>query len=314
MILLNAEETAQALPYRELVPAIARTARELAAGVLNAPERLVVPVGANGALLAMPAVAPDIGITKLITVQPDNTARGLATIQGELIAFRTETGRRLLLADGPTVTARRTAAVTLLAIDTLQTRTPHSALLIGTGVQARAHAVALADYSRVRKFWIAGSTLQRAKTFIESLHAALPDAQMIPLACSDIDPESVDADVVIALTTSRTPVMPAHLPAATLAIGVGAFRPEMAELPATLLHRRRVVVDYLHGARFEAGDLLQAHVRWSEVIELSQLLGAKPTAEHDGFVFKSVGHASWDLAAARVVLQQLALSKAVELG
>jgi 1-piperideine-2-carboxylate/1-pyrroline-2-carboxylate reductase [NAD(P)H] len=126
-------------------------------------------------------------------------------------------------------------------------------------------------------------------------------------------------DLVIALTTSRTPVIPAHLPAQTLAIGVGAFKPDMAELPSALLHSRSIVVDDLAGARHEAGDLLQAKVDWSQVRSLADLLQTPRSPSAAGLpalvalpalpalpIFKTVGQAAWDLAAARVALQSLA--------
>ncbi|MFX5793839.1 hypothetical protein ABTD98_22490, partial [Acinetobacter baumannii] len=79
------------------------------------------------------------------------------------IAFETDTGRRLALMDGPTVTARRTAAMSLLGIRTLLPRTPQSALLIGTGAQAAAHADALAEVFGVRQFWVAARDLARTQ-------------------------------------------------------------------------------------------------------------------------------------------------------
>jgi hypothetical protein len=113
MLQLDAAETLRALPFAELVPELARAARELAAGTLRAPERLVVPIEPEGTLLCMPAVAPDIGITKVVTVHASNRARGLPAIQGEVCVFEAASGRRLALLDGPVVTARRTAAVSL---------------------------------------------------------------------------------------------------------------------------------------------------------------------------------------------------------
>jgi 1-piperideine-2-carboxylate/1-pyrroline-2-carboxylate reductase [NAD(P)H] len=306
MLQLDAAETLRALPFAQLVPGLARAARELAVGCLRAPERLVVPIEPEGTLLCMPAVAPDIGITKVVTVHASNRARGLAAIQGEVCVFEAVSGRRLILLDGPAVTARRTAAMSLLAIDTLSPRRPQSALLIGTGAQAHAHARALVDYFDVRRFWAAATSLPTAQSFADEVAAAC-EAQVVPMVASDIPPEGVGADVVIALTTSKTPVVPARLPVQTLAIGVGAFRPDMAELPAELLRARRVVVDFLEGARHEAGDLLQAGVSWDETLELRQLLDGDGASESRGFAFKSVGHASWDLAAARVALRLLAL-------
>lgn len=298
---LDAADTARKLPYAELVPEIARVAREYASGALTAPERLVVPLDNNATLLCMPAVAHDIGITKIITVHQQNAALGLPVIQGEVIVLEACSGRRLIMLDGPTVTARRTAAVTMLAIERLLPRRPQSVLLIGTGVQAAAHLDALVEYFDVRTFWLAGRELRATQRFSDIMCAARPGMHSTAVTVSSLESQAATADVVIALTTSRTPVIPAQLPSTTLAIGVGAFRPDMAELPPQLLKTRRIVVDHFMGAEREAGDLLQAHVNWSQVTELSRLLEGPP--QSSPCVFKSVGHASWDLAAARVALR-----------
>lgn len=303
VIRLNPEETARHLPYAKLVQAIARAARETASGVLKAPERLMMPVGEQATLLCMPAAGADIGIVKVVTVHMQNAYRALPAIQGEVIVFDAASGKRLMLLDGPTVTARRTAAVTLLGIDTLAPRPPRSALIIGTGVQAAAHIDALIEYLSIRAFWLAGRDLRQTTTFCERLRSKYPGIDAVPVATSALGPTGVGTDIVVAATTSRTPVIPSQLPDATLAIGVGAFRPDMAELPAELLRRRHIVVDYLPGARHEAGDLLQAGVDWEKVSDLSQLLERRTQNQYAPAVFKSVGHASWDLAAARVAMQ-----------
>lgn len=302
MKILDAQATARALPYGRLVPAIVQAARDLASGALRAPERLVVPLAGEGVLLVMPAVSADVGITKLVTVQPDNASRGQPAIQGEVIVFDSDSGERLLLADGPTVTSRRTAAVTLLGVDLLAPAPPKSALLIGTGAQALAHLEALNAYLGIGRFWIAGMHLQNAREFVAAAQAQLPDIEMTPLTASDLPPEGVGSDIVVALTTARKPVVPAGLPATTLAIGVGAFRPDMAELPPALLQDRRIVVDHLHGAQTEAGDLLQAGVDWNDVTDLPRLLAEPAGTTRAPALFKTVGHAAWDLAAARVML------------
>lgn len=301
---LSSEETAALLPYPELVAAIAQAAQELASGTLNAPERLGVPMGTANTLLCMPAVAPDLTAIKIVTVHANNAAHSLPAIQGEVIVLDTSTGRRLMLLDGPTVTARRTAAVTLLAIKTLSPSEPRSALIIGTGAQAATHADALISYFGMRSLWIAGEELPLAQAFCDRLRSAHAGIDAVPIKASTLAPTGVDTDLVIALTTAKVPVIPPQLPDSTLAIGVGAFRPDMAELPAALLSKRRIVVDYLKGARHEAGDLLQAGVDWNAVTELSMHLGEDAsTRGHTATAFKSVGHASWDLAAARVALQ-----------
>lgn len=304
MMRLDAARTAQRLPYRQLVPAIARAARELAIGAIQAPDRLATHIDEHSTLLCMPAVAADIGMTKIVTVHAQNPARGLPSIQGEVIVFEANSGRRLLLLDGPTVTARRTAAVTLLAIETLRARPPATALIIGAGTQAAAHVEALHQYLNMSTLWIAGKDFAEAREFCSRMRDRHAGIEPIPLDATSLEPTGVGTDVVIALTTSRTPVVPPQLPENTLAIGVGAYRPDMAELPAELLQRRRIMVDYLPGAKHEAGDLLQAGIDWSRVEELQAALHPGVNRAGGAWVFKSVGHASWDLAAARVALDQ----------
>nr|WP_315205535.1 delta(1)-pyrroline-2-carboxylate reductase family protein [uncultured Albidiferax sp.] len=303
MQILNAEQTARALPYDQLVPAVAQAARELAQQQINAPERLVVPMAEGGVLLAMPAVAHDLSVTKLVTVHPRNGAHGLPVIQGEVVVIDTATGRRLALLDGPTVTARRTAAVTLLGIQTLAVRKPTSALLIGTGAQAAAHADALVEHLGIAEFWVAARSLASAQAFCTALQTRYPQVRAI--AVDDLEHALPTTDLVLALTTSRTPVIPAHIAAHTLAIGVGAFKPDMAEFPPALLHSRQIVVDDLGGAKHEAGDLLQAQVDWSQVRSLASVLATSLPPSPGAPVFKTVGQAAWDLAAARVAISAL---------
>jgi 1-piperideine-2-carboxylate/1-pyrroline-2-carboxylate reductase [NAD(P)H] len=309
MHILNPQQTAAALPYSALVPAIALAARQLREGRINAPERMVVEIDKASVLLCMPAISADLSVTKLITVHANNAAHQLPAIQGEVVVFETGTGRRLALLDGPVVSARRTAAVTLLGIQTLLPRKPVSVLLIGTGVQAAAHAEALVDYFGVSKFWVAARDLDKTQAFCDALRQRYPHLTVQPIAAKTLDGALPSTDVVIALTTSRRAVIPVHVAADTLAIGVGAFKPDMAEFPAHLLHARTVIVDYLAGAKHEAGDLLQAQVDWSAVRELPEVL-AQPWIQTDPLpVFKTVGHAAWDLAAARVAIASLASEK-----
>jgi 1-piperideine-2-carboxylate/1-pyrroline-2-carboxylate reductase [NAD(P)H] len=297
MRILDASQTALSLPYAQLVPAVATAARELASGAIAAPERLVLPIDAASVLLCMPAIGADIGVTKLITVHRDNARRGLAAIQGEVIVFERSTGTRIAMLDGPTVTARRTAAVSLLGIDRLLPIKPRSALLIGTGVQAAAHADALIDYFKLEEMFVASRNPDSARAFCTRLHARV---HARPLGLSELAQNLPDVDVLLTLTSATAPVVPASLAARTLVVGVGAFKPDMAEVPPALLQSRTIVVDHLAGARHEAGDLIQANVDWSQVRELGSILAHGLPTCACAPVFKTVGHAAWDLAAARV--------------
>lgn len=306
MKILNALQTAQALPYAALVPAIARAALELAAGSIVAPDRQVVTINAASVLLSMPAIGPDISVTKLITVHGNNAEHGLPVIQGEVIIFDTATGLRIALLDGPTVTARRTAAVSLLGIQTLLPRQPASILIIGTGTQALAHVDALVEFFGVSRFWIAGKDGPRTQIFCDAIQERHAQVSARPTTPAALQTALPPIDVVIALTTAKTPVIPAHIGPSTLAIGVGAFKPDMAEFPAALLHARQIVVDDPAGARHEAGDLIQANIDWTRVRGLAAVLSDQGVQSAPLPVLKTVGQAAWDLAAARVALATFA--------
>lgn len=302
MRILNSAQTAHALPYDKLVPAIALAARQMAEGSIHAPDRQVVKIDASSVLLSMPAIGADVSVTKLITVHGDNARHGLPAIQGEVIVFDTATGKRHALLDGPTVTARRTAAVTLLGIQQLAPRKPSSALLIGTGVQAAAHADALVAFFGVERFRIASRNPSHAQAFCDELARRHPHVAAEPIDAGIARAQTPDTDLVIALTTSRSPVIPSHLHADTLAIGVGAFKPEMVEFPADLLLERSIVVDHLAGAQHEAGDLLQAGIDWAKVRDIGNIVVNGWSKPDVAPVLKTVGHAAWDLAAARVAV------------
>lgn len=291
--------TAELLDFNKLVDAIAQAAAELDAGKILSPERMVVPLGDGGVLLSMPATAPDIGIHKLVNVQPGNVKRQLPTIHGTVTVCDSETGKIKCLLDGPEVTGRRTAAVTLLAIRTLLKAEPKNILLFGTGAQARYHVQAINALYPQAKIWVRGLDAQNAADFCASNRAV--HAQMEP--CGAEIPDVVD--VVITVTTSTMPVYNEMPKAGRVVIGVGAFKPEMAELGEVTLFGSDLYADDPAGARHEAGDLLRAGVDWERVNSLATLLRSEVDTSR-AVVFKSVGTAAWDLAAARVALQSLA--------
>ncbi|GGX78689.1 delta(1)-pyrroline-2-carboxylate reductase family protein [Massilia dura] len=297
-LVFDRERTATLLDFHMLVDAIAEAAAEQEAGTILSPERLVVPLGEGGVLLSMPATARDIGIHKLVNVQPANRRRGLPTIHATVTVCDAATGRILCILDGPEVTGRRTAAVSMLAIRTLLRRAPARILLFGTGVQAGYHVRAIHALHPQSEILVCGRSAQSSEAFCDShrdLHPFLGPCAAPP---SDID-------AVIMLTTSKEPVYDEQARPGRLVIGAGAFKPEMAELGRITLDGSDLYADDPAGARHEAGDLLRANTDWSRVRSLAAALRG-PVDVNRAAVFKSVGTAAWDLAAARVALKSLA--------
>jgi 1-piperideine-2-carboxylate/1-pyrroline-2-carboxylate reductase [NAD(P)H] len=125
----------------------------------------------------------------------------------------------------------------------------------------------------------------------------------VPLA-GDIIPD--DIDVVITLTTSKTPVYRDAARPGRLIVGVGAFMPDAAEIAARIVHQSALIVDDPVGVRHEAGDLIQANVDWNAVGTLAAVIEHSSVQLTDQpILFKSVGCAAWDLAAARLARYRL---------
>ncbi|MDR5797649.1 delta(1)-pyrroline-2-carboxylate reductase family protein [Caballeronia sp. LZ008] len=289
-------QTARLVPYDRLVDTLAATMLDYAAGRIVSPERMVVPIE-GGVMLSMPASAADLAMHKLVNVCAGNGALGLPTIHGQVTAYDAMTGVPQFMLDGPTVTGRRTAAVSMLAIRALHDAAPREVLVIGTGKQAAYHVEALAAIYPDARIVVQGSRPGRAREFCAA-HASL-SKQLAALDETTI-PDSID--VVIAATTSKTPVYTLPARAGRLVIGVGAFTADAAEIAAATVHASALYVDDPAGARHEAGDFILAGVEWNDVHALALALAA-PSKAVDALqpvMFKSVGCAAWDLAACRV--------------
>ncbi len=115
---------------------------------------------------------------------------------------------------------------------------------------------------------------------------------------------AADTDVVISCTSSHSPVYTQAAQAGRLVIAVGSFNPAWAEIGADTVRASGVLVDDETGAAHEAGDLIQAGIDMARVQGLARVLGQP--APSGPVVFKTVGCAAWDLAAARVALAMLA--------
>ncbi|MFN3266124.1 MAG: delta(1)-pyrroline-2-carboxylate reductase family protein [Deinococcales bacterium] len=282
MEFLNAAQTGALLPYSSLANAVREVLQDAAA---FAPERsrLELP---NGVLLFMPARDSKFAVTKLVTVHPRNVH--LPTIQGEVILMDAYTGERLLMLDGVTVTARRTAAVSLLAAQTLAFAQGGNLLVVGTGTQARSHLEAFIEHYRLENIWVYGRNLEKAQALARDFGAvAVSSLEVLP-----------EADFICTTTNSTSPVISDQVKPTAFIAAVGAFRPDMLEIPFTITKCAKIFVDDLEGAHTEAGDILQAGMDWTKIQSLRQALNTKRLEQL--VLFKSVGCALWDLAAAKL--------------
>lgn len=294
MRIFDAAATASMLPYVPLSESIAKVLAGKASGAVCSPARLSMPLPDGGVLLLMPAADQDLAVTKLITVCPGNSEKGLPLIMGEVVVMRADTGERLGVLDGPEVTARRTAAASLLAAERLAPNTDGPLLVVGAGVQALSHALAFTSGLGVGEVFVCSRSRGSADALADRLRAAGL------VAWSVGHPEEVldKTPLIVTATTSPVPVIPAKVRQDAFIAAVGSFSPKQAEIPAELVRRCQLFVDDLDAARSEAGDLILADVEWKEVTPLELV---PERLELPGPVFyKAVGFAALDLAAARL--------------
>ena len=295
--LLDAPATAARLPYAGLV-------RELVAvlddPVARVPPRLVQALPGGGSLFVMPAFDASVAITKLITYTPRNVGTKTPTIQGDVVVFDVKTGRRRLVLDGPTVTARRTAAVSLLAAQWLAPNTSGPLLVVGAGAQGRAHLDAFAQWG-VREMLIHSRSEASAHVLASYAREIGLHAEVV----FDADAALARCPLVVTCTPASGVVLRALPRADAFIAAVGAFTPKMIELdPAVTQHvarTGRIVVD-TRDADHEAGDLLQAGVDVGALPSLRDIDASAPRPAGP-VLFKSCGWAGWDLAAARTALR-----------
>ena len=307
--ILNADETARALPY----PALARAIEALLADpTVRVPPRIVQALASGGSFFVMPAADAHLAIAKLITFIPDNSQRSLPSIQGDIVVFDALSGQRIAILHGPTVTARRTAAVSLLAAQKLAPRTDGPLLVVGAGVQGRAHLEAFQAGLGVQEVWVASRNPASAQALV--LHAK--GLGLRALQVVDANVALADCPLVVSTTSAQEVALRAMPRSDAFVAAIGAFTPRMVEWDAGIcrhLAKEGCVVVDTRDADHEAGDLLQAGIKVSELPTLADVLAQTNSWKHyaqgrrQGPVFfKSCGWGGWDLAAARCMTAQLA--------
>ncbi|MGJ7582192.1 delta(1)-pyrroline-2-carboxylate reductase family protein [Variovorax sp. RHLX14] len=320
MIELDATETDARIAHDALMRALDRMLALRTDGLVHCPTRGVLPLAAGGRLLSMLAGDGTHALTKTVTVHPDNARFSLPRVQAEAVVMRSDNGQRIALLDGDVLTLRRTAALSVLAATKLAPSTALRAtpglrlVIIGAGVQARAHAEAFIAQGEVASIRIHARNEASALGLAEELAPSAQNAGVEISWVDDLAAALASADIVVTATNSMEPVMSDEAADAiadgTVVCAVGAFTAQMSELPPSLVRRSFVVVDALTACLAEAGDLIKAGVDWDAVQELAVDTGAPADADSNQrpIVFKSVGCALWDLAAANCVLESLQLS------
>ena len=290
------QATEALLPWKALAAELEAVLQD---GSVQVPPRIVMPLPQGGSLFCMPASDAQVAMTKLITFTPGNAATAHPTIQGDVTIFDVATGQRQLIIDGPTVTARRTAAVSLLAALHHAPNPSGPLLIIGAGVQGKSHLEAFAAGAGTREVWVASRSLDSVRHLLDHAHALGLQAY----AATDLAQAAAHCPNIVTCTSAQAVVLQ-HAPRADAFIAaVGAFTPQMVELAPSLcqhIARQGLVIVDTAEAVHEAGDLLQAGLDVQSFPTLAQSLARQRPRPAGPVLFKSCGWGGWDLAAARL--------------
>jgi alanine dehydrogenase len=309
MLVLSRRDVEAALDPDRLVDAVAAAMADMSGGNGSFPNRTGADVAeVGGVLIAMPAYLAGAGAlaAKLVAMFPQNAARGLPTHKAIVAAFDPATGTPAALMDGEVVTALRTAACSALSTRLLAREDASVLAILGTGVQARAHAEAVRRVRPISELRVAGRDAAKAQTLA---------AELDGIAVASFEDAVSGADIVCACTHSAEPVVRTEWVRPGAHITSVGYNPQGHELDADLLARALVVVEARTAALapYPSGsnDLLwpirdgvfdEGHIH-AEIGEL--VSGAWPgrTSADQITVYKSVGVAAQDAAAAALALE-----------
>jgi len=288
------DETAvrRLLGMADLIPTVEQALSDLSAGVAVQPVRVVLPVAEHkGFFGVMPAYAGALG-AKLVTFYPGN--QGIPTHHALICLFRPETGEPLVMMDGRLITEMRTAAASAVATRHLARADSRVLAILGSGVQAHSHLEALRLVRNFREIRVWSPTSARAFAEKHGVSAAISAEEAVR-----------GADVVVVVTSSTKPVLLGKwLDAGTHINAVGACRPDWRELDDAAVEKCTVYVDSKEAALRESGDVIAAGGVFAEIGEV--VSGARPGRESAAQItlFKSLGVAVEDVAAAALVYRR----------
>lgn len=329
MLFLSKTDMQQCYSMQEAIAADKQALKQYSLGKANIPLRVNISAkGFNGQNLYMPGfVEGDIesaaaGI-KIVSVYPDNAEKNLPVVPATMVVLNPETGMVSAILDGTYLTQLRTGAVQGAATDLLARPDAEMAALIGTGGQAASQLEAMLCVRNLKQVRIFDIHFERAQEFAKEMSKKFNEVDL--LACRTARECVEQADIITTVTTARQATFSADWVKAGAHInGIGAYTPEMCEIPAEILPRASAIIfDTMDGVLGEAGDILQPLAkgiisREDFSGELGQLIAGQISGRKhadDITIFKTVGSAVLDVFVASQIVnraRQMCLGKEVQ--
>jgi 1-pyrroline-2-carboxylate reductase [NAD(P)H] len=295
-------------------PALIEALRSAFGGPAGTPRRMVFRLdgdASHDAFAVLPAWTGEVIGVKAFTYLPGNAAKGREILNAKILLFDRETGRPLNLVDGTSVTLWRTAAVSALAADYLARRDAKRLLVCGTGNLAPYMALAHASIRPIQRIGVWGRRRERAARVVEELRGQRPHVEVEVV--DNLETEACAADVISCATGSHEPIIRgAWVQPGTHVDLIGNHERNGRECDTELVVQSRVFVDSRANVLNEAGEILipiaEGRLKEEDIVaELSELCSSAATGRRSAdeiTLFKSVGTALSDLAAARLVAQR----------
>jgi ornithine cyclodeaminase/alanine dehydrogenase len=310
MKFISTEQMRSLVSMSEAIDAMRGIFGELSSGKSIMPVRTVNMFG-EMMLLNKPSYSPskNYAAIKLLTQVESNPSRGLPMIQGLVFLMDSTNGNLLAMMDGKYITSLRTGAASGLATQLLACKEATVAAIFGAGVQGATQLEAVCAVRPIKKAYIFDVNPASAATYAERQSAKLGISVYVGSSLDVLR----DVDVICTATGARAPLFQAeHLKPSVHINAIGSFRPHMQELPPDWVASANVYVDHVDSCLAETGDLLipiekglmtSKHIL-GEIGDVVNGTIAGRTNSHDATLFKSVGVAVQDLAAAALIYEK----------
>lgn len=310
IIFLSQEDISKCLDMASAIDAMKFAFSELSNNNVNVPIRMSMPLkeDGNGALF-MPVYFPPrnlVGI-KSVMIHEDNPTKGLPMIHAIYNVFDAETGKPLAIIDGECLTSLRTGAASGLATEIFSSQDAKSAVIFGAGKQSEKQIDAICTVRDLERIYISDLVEERVKELISKMQPLIKAELLILKEESDIK----EADIICTATSSSKPVFDHNNLNAKVHInGIGSFRPDMCEIPEETIINSKLIVDSREACLAEAGDIIQP-IKNNKITsdhiyaEIGEVINSNKSSKNNDdkiTVFKSVGNAVQDIAAAALIL------------
>lgn len=312
IVFLSEEQVRNLFDEHAALESQRRAFRSLGAGSALQPDRILMERNGQQSVFCYTAALDSEGaVCKFGSVVPENTQKGIPTVSATILVLHPDTGQVRAILDGTHITTLRTAAASAVAVEALANPESSIVTIIGSGVQAEAHARTLRHVLNLEEVRIFSDNYDSSSSLAHHLSNQISPTVT---AYRDYSDAIQGAQVIVTATTSTDPVIQASdVDEGATVVSIGSYAKNKHEIPQDFIEAvDHVVVDHRDIALKHAGPVIQAVedgvLPIEDILTLGEvLIGKHPgrASSKDRIYFNSVGIGSQDAAAANLVLEKL---------